>query len=291
MDVSSSTTARLRRTFAYPDDATTSTDDDDSREALDEQEQEDLILTLAEQNEARNAQFTTALLALPVLATLPYLVVLLVRGSTLSDRLIALLSLSSLGSTAYMLRTQAPGVTGIWHIDAWTAGVYSLSSPTTTTATTTTTTSQPSSSAVFDPRDNNSNSAATTSSATGLGPDYAAMGGLGSAARRKRRRSSASSFGVWFPAQRTPLELYLPYLNVGLCLVLVLMSAAKAWASGGGGNGGGSSSPSSSMSWGDFGLGNLPAIVYAVVLVSKVVMGSVDPEKELSALRYQYKGA
>lgn len=273
MDTSHNTTTRLRRTFAYRSDQDND-DDDDTRLALDEQEQDDLIQTLAEQNEVRNAQFQTALLALPALAALPYIVVLLLtRSAGASDRLVALLSLSSLGSTAYMLRTMAPGVTGIWHLDAWTAGVYSSAS------------SGPSSSSAvtdgpdYEP-DNQHHNNDTTASVAGLVPDYAAMGGLGSAARRKRRRSSASSFGAWFPAQKTPLELYLPYLNIGLCLVLVLLSAARA-----------SSSSPSSLSWGDFGLGNLPAIVYAVVLLAKVVMGSVDPEKELNTLRYQYKGA
>ncbi|KXJ97141.1 hypothetical protein Micbo1qcDRAFT_155929 [Microdochium bolleyi] len=280
-----STTARIRRTFAYPSDDTDpaagyDSDASDSRAALDEQEQEDLITTLAEQNEARNTQFATALLALPLLATIPYLVVLLVPRSSLSDRLIALLSVSSLGSTAYMLWTLAPGVTGIWHLDAWTAGVYASKNKSPASA---------SSPAVFDP---SSDRDADYSGNDNDNP-YAAMGGLGIAARRKRRRSSASSFAVWFPAQKTPLELYLPYLNVGLCVALVLMSAAKSLSSSSNGGGGGSSGSASTskLSWGDFGLGNLPAIVYAVVLLAKVVMGSVDPEKELSALRYQYKGA
>ncbi|KAJ1338004.1 hypothetical protein MN608_00862 [Microdochium nivale] len=289
-------TTRLRRTFAYPSDNDTTDptdDDDDSRAALDEQEQEDLIQILAEQNEARNAQFATVLLALPLLATLPYLVVLGVRASSVSDRLIALLSVSSLASTAYMLWTLAPGVTGIWYLDAWTAGVYSLSSSSASKskANKSAVSSSSSAPAFFDPSPDRDAEHITASqyaapapiasASTSMGPDYAAMGGLGIAARRKRRRSSASSFAVWFPSQKTPLELYLPYLNAGLSIALVLMSAARSF----------SSSKGSSLSWGDFGLGNLPAIVYAVVLLAKVVMGSVDPEKELSALRYQYMGA
>lgn len=39
------------------------------------------------------------------------------------------------------------------------------------------------------------------------------------------------------------------------------------------------------------GMGYLPLVVYAIILVSKMVMGSVDPEKELSSLKYDYKGA
>jgi len=39
------------------------------------------------------------------------------------------------------------------------------------------------------------------------------------------------------------------------------------------------------------GFGWLPAGVYLVVLIAKVVMGSVDPEAELGKLRYDFKGA
>lgn len=39
------------------------------------------------------------------------------------------------------------------------------------------------------------------------------------------------------------------------------------------------------------GMGYLPLVVYSVVLIAKVVMSSVDPEKELTALKYEYKGA
>jgi hypothetical protein len=35
----------------------------------------------------------------------------------------------------------------------------------------------------------------------------------------------------------------------------------------------------------------LPVIVYGVILAAKVVMGGVDPERELGGLRYRYKGA
>ena len=35
-------------------------------------------------------------------------------------------------------------------------------------------------------------------------------------------------------------------------------------------------------------MGYLPLVVYAIILVSKMVMGSVDPEKELSSLKYVY---
>lgn len=35
----------------------------------------------------------------------------------------------------------------------------------------------------------------------------------------------------------------------------------------------------------------LPGLVYGVVVLAKWVMGSVDPEGELSGLRYEFKGA
>lgn len=38
-------------------------------------------------------------------------------------------------------------------------------------------------------------------------------------------------------------------------------------------------------------LGGLPAIIYAAVIMAKVIMAGVDPERELSALRYELKGA
>lgn len=70
--------------------------------------------------------------------------------------------------------------------------------------------------------------------------------------------------------------MYLPYLNLGLGVVLVLMG----WVVG---------RVKERDVW--TGMGWLPLVVYLVVLVAKMVMGSVDPEKELTALRYDYKGA
>lgn len=78
----------------------------------------------------------------------------------------------------------------------------------------------------------------------------------------------------------SPLEMWLPYLNLGMGAVLVaagLLAGAKGqgddpWA-------------------GVLGLGNLPALVYVVVLAAKMVMASVDPERELNSLKYQFKGA
>jgi hypothetical protein len=67
---------------------------------------------------------------------------------------------------------------------------------------------------------------------------------------------------------------FLPLLNLGLCVALGLLGMVfrgreEVW----------------------WGFGWLPAGVYAVVLIAKVVMGSVDPEAELGGLRYGFKGA
>ena len=68
MDIQNAT-ARLRRTFAYPSDShhpdhndNGASDDDDGGVALDEQEQDELIASLAAQNARRNAQFQLFLL-------------------------------------------------------------------------------------------------------------------------------------------------------------------------------------------------------------------------------------
>lgn len=39
------------------------------------------------------------------------------------------------------------------------------------------------------------------------------------------------------------------------------------------------------------GMGYLPGIVYGASLLAKAMMASVDPEKELSNLKYGYRGA
>ncbi|RYO94227.1 hypothetical protein DL764_007885 [Monosporascus ibericus] len=224
MDNIQNTTARLRRTFAYPtdDDAPSSLSEDTA--ALDEQEQEELIASLSEQNAARNAQFRLFLLALPVFSALPYLVALF-RGGPGASILVAALGLSSLASTAWTLYALPPGVTGIATLDAWVAG-----------------------------------GGGSAAKATGTGA-------------HKHLGNRALSL----TAQKSPLELYLPYLNIALCAVLVLTGLLTKSATAG--------------QWGHVCLGNLPAIVYAVILAANMVMGGVDPARELSGLRYEYKGA
>lgn len=77
--------------------------------------------------------------------------------------------------------------------------------------------------------------------------------------------------------ENSPLETWLPWLNLGLVGVLVLLGlvSGEAWKG--------------AFRW--VGMGNLPGVVFGVIVVAKVVMGSVDPEAELGALKYSYKGA
>ncbi|KAI1354174.1 hypothetical protein F5Y01DRAFT_23868 [Xylaria sp. FL0043] len=287
MDLKSATT-RLRRTFAYPSDATTTSpssydSDSDGGPALDEQEQEELIQSLVQQNAKRNAQFRLFLLALPAISTLPYLLVLFsslsilisrdgssrnnnpgeggVKGrSTATDIWIALLALSSLASTAWMLWSLPPGVTGIRALDAWVGSADTTSSPSSTS-------SSSSSSSRHQQRQQQQQ--------PGL------LGPIGANAQRRRRASAAGSrFFFWAQHHRSPLQQYLPFLNMAICALLVLTGVLSSQRSA-----------AAVRHWGHVGLANLPALIYVVVLVGKMLMGSVDPEKELSGLRYEYKGA
>ncbi|KAM0199845.1 hypothetical protein ACHAPI_002940 [Fusarium lateritium] len=236
------TTARLRRTFHYPEEDST----DSQPEALDEQEQEDYIAQLAIENAARDVQFRRFLLAIPLLATIPYLPALINPPTSL----LVLLSLTSLCSTAYLLHHQPPTSSGIPFLDNW-------ARPKTPRPTRPPSLSTRESSGVFDDDDDDEDE-----------EDYEPYVPRG---RPRQRRSSFS-----YVERRSPLEIYLPYLNLGLGVILILM----AWAIG---------RVKSEAVWP--GMGYLPLVVYGIILVSKIVMGSVDPEKELSSLKYDYKGA
>ncbi|KID74100.1 hypothetical protein MBR_06824, partial [Metarhizium brunneum ARSEF 3297] len=177
-------------------------------------EQETLIADLAAQNRQTNTSFATVLLALPALSTIPY-VPLLLRGPP--NPIIAVLSLTSLLSTAYILYKLPPPETGIAPLDAWVQ-----------------------------------------------------RGRVPAASETIRRLKRGAG------PDKSPLEMYLPYLNCVLSGVLVVLGLVLGRGDG-------------SFAW--IGMGNLPAIVYGVVLVAKVVMGSVDPERELGGLKYGFKGA
>lgn len=237
------TTARLRKTFQFPDD---NDSDDDLPEALDEEgqlsprielpskvsllfsfffffllsvtrkqhsnlltEQEYLIQTLNQQNANLNLLYSRILLAIPLISMIPYLATLFNPLTSI----LSILSISSLLSTAYLVFTLMPDRTNIPFLD-------NLNKP------------NPS-----NPRD----------VVYGSCPD---------------------------PRPHGPIAEYLPLLNIALCTVLGLLGMVfkgreDVW----------------------WGFGWLPAGVYGVVLLAKVIMGSVDPEAELGGLRYGFKGA
>jgi hypothetical protein len=183
------------------------------------------------------------LLALPLLSMIPYLPSMM-RHSTFR---LSFLGLTSLLSTAYLVHRLPPTETGIPTLDAW---LKPAAAP---------------------PTD-----AAVDDSDEYGGPSPPSMA-FPSARARKHRRSRSSSFS-FDATRRSPIEQYLPYLNLVLCCVLALMGALDTpW--------------STEWRWSRALLGFLPGAVYAVVLLAKAVMAGVDPEAELLALKYDYKGA
>ncbi|PGH32321.1 hypothetical protein GX50_04916 [[Emmonsia] crescens] len=90
----------LRRTFRYPD----SDSENEAREELDEEEQEAMIQKLLREDEERNTQYTLMFTALPLASIFLYLPFILSSTSTGSRRLLCLLSIISLLSTAYIMK-------------------------------------------------------------------------------------------------------------------------------------------------------------------------------------------
>jgi hypothetical protein len=107
------------------------------------------------------------------------------------------------------------------------------------------------------------------------GPDAAPDAAPGEDDGGGENRRRTTSFRLERP-HKSPLEAHLPLLNGALCAVVLLLGLLTH------GDGG---------RLGRLGLGYLPAAVYGVVLVAKVVMAGVDPESDLGVLRYEYKGA
>ncbi|KAK6007855.1 hypothetical protein QM012_004669 [Aureobasidium pullulans] len=97
--------ARLRKTFHYPADDADS--DNSDREELDEQEQELLIEDLAKRDLDNTIFYRRAFATLPVVAALTYLPVLY-SAETFRHVLLALLSLTTLGGTIYILFYLSP---------------------------------------------------------------------------------------------------------------------------------------------------------------------------------------
>ena len=113
-------TTRLRKAFRSTSDED---EDDDLDEPLDEEHQERLIAELQAKDEQRNALYRKAFVALPIAAAVFFLYSFVV-ASTARQRLVALLSISSLLSTAYLLHfmpieaPQRKGKRPIYQIEA-----------------------------------------------------------------------------------------------------------------------------------------------------------------------------
>lgn len=105
MDVA---TTRLRKTFRYPTDG----DNDLEPDALDEEEQEKIIDDLQARNARSNEQFKLYFLALPMLSIIPYVPLLFT-----TQKLFAILSITSLAGTTYLSYALPPGKSGIEFID------------------------------------------------------------------------------------------------------------------------------------------------------------------------------
>ncbi|KAK2750220.1 hypothetical protein FQN55_002365 [Onygenales sp. PD_40] len=93
-------TTGLRRTFRYPD----SDSEGERREEMDEEEQDTMIQDLLRQDEERNAQYILIFTALPLVSILLYLPVVISSATTGPQRLLCLLSIGSLLSTAYIMK-------------------------------------------------------------------------------------------------------------------------------------------------------------------------------------------
>ncbi|KAK4551953.1 hypothetical protein LTR86_010745 [Recurvomyces mirabilis] len=110
-------TSRLRKTFAYPDSDSEPSD-------LDEEHQEQLINTLQAEDTARTTLYRNLFSAIPIIGALFFLCTLLFSSKTAQERLLALLSASSLCCTAYVLLympLEAPrrkGKTAVYKVEA-----------------------------------------------------------------------------------------------------------------------------------------------------------------------------
>ncbi|RAL64064.1 hypothetical protein DID88_003252 [Monilinia fructigena] len=104
------TTSRLRKTFHYP----TENDSDDSLpEALDEEEQENLIQHLTALHTKYNTLYTRILLCLPLISIIPYFLTLFNPTTSL----LSILSITSLLSTAFLIYTLPAEKTAISILD------------------------------------------------------------------------------------------------------------------------------------------------------------------------------
>ena len=93
-------TTRLRKAFRYPSDSDSENDPDQ----LDEEHQERLIADLQAKDAQKNDNYRKTFLAIPLLGAMFFVYTFLI-ASTARQRLIALLSVSSLMCTAYILHS------------------------------------------------------------------------------------------------------------------------------------------------------------------------------------------
>ncbi len=90
-------TTRLRKTFQYPSDT------DSEPDELDEEHQEKLIALFQAEDAQKNELYRNAFLSIPLIGALFFLYTFII-ASMARQRLIALLSVSSMLSTAYILK-------------------------------------------------------------------------------------------------------------------------------------------------------------------------------------------
>ncbi|KHE87696.1 hypothetical protein GE21DRAFT_3149 [Neurospora crassa] len=235
--------ARLRKTFRYPSED--EADDENALEVMDEQEQESLITTLTTQNSQRNSQFRSLLLLIPAIASVPYFLVLFLSPPASSS------SPSHFPSSHGTTKTSSTKTT---------TAIFSLLALTSLAATTFITVKLP-------------------PTKTGLSiVDSLASSSSSSATTKKKNKRLPNQYGAGGVLTPSPLETWLPYLNVGLCVLVLLTGLVTGGAQG-------------VNAVGKVYLAALPGVIYAATVAAKVVMAGVGPEGELGGLRYRYKGA
>ncbi|KAL0470610.1 hypothetical protein QR685DRAFT_524078 [Neurospora intermedia] len=214
-------------------------DDENALEVMDEQEQESLITSLTTQNSQRNSQFRSLLLLIPAIASVPYLLVLFLSPSSSSS------SSPSHSPSSHGQTTK-------------TTTIFSLLALTSLAATTFITVKLP-----------------PTKTGLSIVDSLASS----STIKKKNKRLLTNQYGAGgVLTPQSPLETWLPYLNVGLCVLVLLTGLVTGGAQG-------------VNAVGKVYLAALPGVIYAATVAAKVVMAGVDPEGELGGLRYGYKGA
>nr|POF16378.1 hypothetical protein CFP56_23896 [Quercus suber] len=91
-------TSRLRRAFQYPEEH------EDSPDELDEEHQESLIAALQAADAQKSSLYRKLFLSIPLTAAIYFTYTLLFASRTAQQRLLALLSVTSLLSTSYVLQ-------------------------------------------------------------------------------------------------------------------------------------------------------------------------------------------